>query len=219
MGTLSSTSVMEEQKEQLDEIVETVIDPLLNAVNVTATTYPTTDQDVYLLNSIYQVHLTLALFKFNDVRLSSLESEMQLHLDTLSSEQTSSLIANLGIQPMCTMLAQAKNGGIDIAANPNGDTCPVPLSQVSGMENESLKRFMVGFDQFLVAPDAFMLPQIRLLSSSSHRKSVAKRALQVVSATYKQLYEAITDPFNGYISPETTIVNKTPQQVDLLLQL
>jgi hypothetical protein len=51
------------------------------------------------------------------------------------------------------------------------------------------------------------------------RKSVAKRALQVVSATYKQLYEAITDPFNGYSNPETTIVNKTPQQVDLLLQL
>jgi hypothetical protein len=196
--TLSSTSVMEEQRDQLEQIVQTVVQPLLSAVNSTAASFPTTDQDVYLLNSLYQVNMTLSLFKFNDARLSSLESEMQLHLDTLSSEQTSSLIANLGIQPMCTMLAQAKTGGTDSAANMNGTgSGPVPLSQVSGMDNDSLKRFMAGFDQFLVAPDAFMLPQIRLLASSSHRKSVAKRSLQVVSATYKQLYDAITDSFNG----------------------
>jgi hypothetical protein len=166
------------------------------------------------------MHVTLSLFKFNDARLSSLESDMQLHLDTLSSEQTSSLIANLGIQPICTMLAQAKSGIINNTDTANSEnSAPIPLSKVTGMEHDSLVRFMTHFDQFLVAPDAFMLPQIRLLSSSSHRKSVAKRALQVVSATYKQLYEAITDPFNGYSNPETTIVNKTPQQVDLLLQL
>ena len=196
--TLSSTSVMEEQRDQLEEIVRTVIDPLLNAINVTAVDYPTTDQDVYLLNSLYQIHLTLALFKFNDARLASLESDMQLHLDTLSSEQTSSLIANLGIQPICTMLAQAKSGTTDNTGTINrSESIPIPLSQVSGMDSDSLGRFMAGFDQFLVAPDAFMLPQIRLLCSSSHRKSVAKRSLQVVSATYKQLYEAITDSVNG----------------------
>ena len=196
--TLSSTSVMEEQREQLDEIVKTVVDPLLNAIKTTGTAFPTTDQDVYLLNSMYQIHMTLSLFKFNDARLASLESDMQLHLDTLSSEQTSSLIANLGIQPICTMLAQAKCGNIADSGSVNGvSTSPLPLSKIPEMDNESMSRFMTGFDQFLVAPDAFMLPQIRLLSSSSHRKAVAKRALQVVSATYKQLYEAIVDPFNG----------------------
>ena len=149
------------------------------------------------INAIIIMHVTLSLFKFNDARLSSLESDMQLHLDTLSSEQTSSLIANLGIQPICTMLAQAKSGIVHNADNTGGANCsPIPLSKANGMEQESLVRFMTSFDQFLVAPDAFMLPQIRLLLSSSHRKSVAKRALQVVSATYKQLYEAITDPFN-----------------------
>merc|ERR1719436_356167 len=101
------------------------------------------------------MHVTLSLFKFNDARLSSLESEMQLHLDTLSSEQTSSLIANLGIQPICTMLAQAKSGVTDSTGTVN-EKSPMPLSQVSGMDCDSLKRFMTGFDQFLVAPDAFM---------------------------------------------------------------
>ena len=52
------------------------------------------DADVYLLNSLYQIHSILSLFKGNDGRLSDLSSEMQLHLDTLSSEQTSNLIGN-----------------------------------------------------------------------------------------------------------------------------
>ena len=50
------------------------------------------DQDVFLLNSFYQIHSILSLFKGNDLRLANLASEMQLHLDTLSSEQTSNLI-------------------------------------------------------------------------------------------------------------------------------
>ena len=199
--TLSSTSVMEEQREQLEEIVQTVVDPLLQAVNTSAIeAFPTTNQDVYLLNSLYQIHTTLSLFKFNDARLVSLESDMQLHLDTLSSEQTSNLIANLGIQPICTMLAQAKSGTTDSnsgGTNVNGTADPVALSSVPGMDGNSLKLFMARFDQFLVAPDAFLLPQIRSLSSSGHRKSIKKRSLQVVSATYNQLYDAVLDPFNG----------------------
>ena len=31
---------------------------------------------------------------------------MQLHLDTLASEQTSCLIANLGLQPVCGMVVE-----------------------------------------------------------------------------------------------------------------
>ena len=53
-----------------------------------------------------QTHLTLALFQSNDTLLASLASDMQLHLDTLASEQTSCLIANLGLQPVCGMVAE-----------------------------------------------------------------------------------------------------------------
>ncbi len=58
---------------------------------------------------MFQIHSTLALFQYNDARLNSLQSDMQLHLDTLASEQTSSLIANLGLQPICTMVAERQN--------------------------------------------------------------------------------------------------------------
>lgn len=200
---LSTTCVMEERPEQLEEIITTVTDPLVVSLQRSAgANLPTTDQDVYMLNSLYQIHSTLALFKFNDERLSKLAADMDLHLDTLSSEQTSSLIANLGLQPICTMVAAT----------------PEKLSQVDGMDAQSLRTFLNKLDSFLVAPDTLLLSQARLLVSSNHRKTMAKRSLQVIAASYRQLYEAIMNPKNGYANPESWM-NKTPEQVDLLLQL
>lgn len=199
---LNSTTVIEERPEQHEEMVKTILDPLISSLKVAISSFASTDQDVYLLNSLYQIHTTLSLFKFNDARLTQLENEMDLHIDTLSSEQTSSLIANLGLQPICCMIASNQD--------------QKPLSQLQSMDSKSLKGFLNKFDAFLVAPEDYLLPQIKLLTSSSHRKSISKRSLQVVSATYKQLFEAVTDPKNEY--PET-LMNKTPDQVDLLLHL
>lgn len=103
---LQGSSVVDEQQDQLQEIVTSIVDPLLDSIASLANPFPTTDQDVFLLNSLYQIHLTLGLFQFNDARLTALANDMQLHLDTLASEQTSNLIANLGLQPICTMVAE-----------------------------------------------------------------------------------------------------------------
>ena len=201
---LNSTSIIEERPEQHDEIVNTILDPMLTSLPNSVSAFPSTDQDVYLLNSLYQIHTTLSLFKFNDSRLARLENEMDLHIDTLSSEQTSSLIANLGLQPICSM----------IAAN----QIEKPLSRIEGMEIKTIKAFLNKFDSFLVAPEDYMLAQVKLLASLSHRKSISKRSLQLVSTTYKQLYEAVFNPKNEYSNPEA-IMNKSPDQVDLLLQI
>lgn len=67
------------------------------------------DQDVFNLNVLYNVHSILALFKGNDVRLANLASEMQLHLDTLSSEQTSNLIGENYVEINCEQLNPASS--------------------------------------------------------------------------------------------------------------
>jgi len=198
--TLSSSSVMEEQQAQLEEIVNVVVNPLVAYISETSSLLSTTDQDVYCLNSFYQIHTTLALFKFNDARLASLDKEMQLHLDTLSSEMTSNLIAKLDFQPITAILAQA--------------TGHTKLSDL--LAADVLAKFLAKFDSFLVAPEVHFLQQVRMLVSSNHRKIVSRRSLEVVSASYKQLYRAVVDPSSGY---STAVVNKTPEQIDLLLQL
>ena len=183
---LNSTTVLEEKPEQNEEIVNTILDPLLNSLNSSVASFPSIDQDVYLLNSLYQIHSTLSLFKFNDIKLQKLEQDMNLHLDTLSSEQTSSLIANLGLQTICSMTKE-------------------------NQDIKTLKAFLNKFDSFLIAPEDYLLTQVKLLVSSGHRKSITKRSLEVVSATYKQLYKALEQP--------DSLMNKTPDQVDLLLHL
>ena len=70
--------------------------------------------------------------------------------------------------------------------------------------------FLNKFDSFLIAPEDYLLVQIKLLTSSAYRKSISKRSLQLVSATYEQLYEAVVDPKNAYNNQD---------QVDLLLHL
>ncbi len=86
------------------------------------------------------------------------------------------------------------------------------------MESSALKEFLAKFDSFLVAPDMFLLPQIRLLVSSAHRKNVGKRSLEVVAASYSQLYTAVMEPSNQYENP-SSLMPKKPEQVAVLLQL
>jgi len=203
--TLASSSVMEEQKDQLEEIVNVVVNPLVSFVSETSSLLSSTDQDVYCLNSFYQIHLTLALFKFNDARLASLEREMELHLDTLSSEVTSNLIAKLDFQPITAILASAQQDSAQVLCE--------------ALSPDTLVKFLTKFDAFLVAPEVHFLQQVRMLVSSKHRKIVTRRSLEVVSASYKQLFQAVVDPQSGYVNPSPGIVNKTPEQIDLLLQL
>jgi hypothetical protein len=200
---LNSSTVADEDPKQHEELVNAILDPLLVSLGSSVSAFPTTDQDTYLLNSLYTVHTTLSLFKSNDAKLCQLEGQMNLHLDTMASEQTSSLIANLGLQPICSLIASSH---------------AMPLSKLEGMDSKSLKAFLHKFDSFLVAPDDFMLPQMRLLSSSGHRRAISKRSLQLVAATYKQLFEAVMEARNEYANPES-LMSKTPEQVNLLLHL
>ena len=125
----------------------------------------------------------------------------------LASEQTSNLIANLGLQPICTLVAEHEQHRT------------TPLSRVPGMGyEEALSQFLARFDGFLAAPDAYLLAQARLLVSSAHRKSVARRSLEVAAATYAQIYQAVHDPANLYENPQA-MMPKSPEQVKQLLQL
>ena len=85
------------------------------------------------------------------------------------------------------------------------------------MDEASLREFLAKFDGFLVAPDVFLLQQTRLLVSSAHRKSITRRSLEVVAASYAQLHAAVVAEGSGYGDEIKQL--KTPGQVELLLQL
>ncbi|KAL7288451.1 hypothetical protein TKK_0017533 [Trichogramma kaykai] len=198
---LSVASIAEDREKDMLQIVSCIIDPLLQEVNETASRLPTVDMAVYLLNCMHQIHSTLALYEYMDQRLERLQAQSDAQIDTLTSEQASSLVAHLNLGPIYTIL-QGKDQG--------------PLSTIPGMDPLSIKEFTNKLDTFLVMPDVLLLPQISLLQSSVHRSSTQRRAFEVIGAIYKQLYEACHDPRNQYQNPGALFTH-TPDQLSKAL--
>lgn len=194
---LSVASIAEGREKDMVHIVSCVIDPLLQEVNETASRLPTVDMAVYLLNCLYQMQSTLALYEYMDQRLERLQAQSDAQIDTLTSEQASSLVANLNLGPIYTIL-QGRDQG--------------PLSSIPGMDPLSVKEFTNKLEAFLVMPDVLLLPQISLLQSNTHRVITQKRSFGVIAAIYKQLYEACHDPKNLYQNPDS-LFSHTPEDL------
>ncbi|CAH4005331.1 conserved oligomeric Golgi complex subunit 6 [Pieris brassicae] len=182
-------------------IIAHILEPLLHAINETACHLSSTDMAVYMLNCIYHIQCTLSLYTILDEYNERLQAQSEAQVDTLTSEQASFLVANLNMGPIYTILQEKING---------------PLSAIPGMDSASLRAFLNKFDMFLVAPDSYILPQLNLLISHTHKTLIKKRAFEVVLAIYEQLYTAIHDQNNGY-GDALTIIRRTPSEVKNLL--
>lgn len=175
----------EDRQADIGKIVSTVIDPLLQSVTESALHLPTIDMAVYLLNCLYQMQTTLAMFEYVDDRLERLQAQSDAQIDTLCSAQATSLVTNLNLAPIYALL-QNKATTIDL-----------PL----------LQPFLEKFTAFIELPEMLLLPQINLLQSSNHRSTVQKRAFNVIVSIYKQLYEKQGE------EERDRIFQKTPAEV------
>lgn len=182
-------------------IITHILDPLLQAINETACHLSSTDMSVYMLNCMYHIQCTLALYTIMDEYNERLQAQSEAQIDTLTSEQASYLVANLNLGPIYTILQEKING---------------PLSAIPGMDTSTLKAFLNKFDSFLISADVYILPQLTLLLSHSHKSLVKKRSFEVISAVYTQLYQAIYNPKNGYTDPQA-VIRRTPEEVNKLL--
>ncbi|ALC42039.1 CG1968 [Drosophila busckii] len=191
---LSVATMVDGRQADITKIVSCVIDPLLQSVQESAAHLPTVDMAVYLLNCLYHMQSTLAVFEYMDERVERLQAQSDAQLDTLTSEQASSLVANLNLGPIYNILQ----------------------SNQTKIETNLLKIFMSKLDAFLQLPDVLLLPQVQLIMSSAHRSTVQKRAFNVIVAIYKQIYERVHDPANGFEQPEA-LLSKTPEQVTQML--
>ncbi|XP_049291517.1 conserved oligomeric Golgi complex subunit 6-like [Anopheles funestus] len=187
---LSVASMVPGSQTDIVKIVGSVIDPLLQSVQESASHLPTSDMAVYLLNSLYQIESVISIYEYMEERLERLRAQSDAQIDTLTSEQASSLVANLNLGPIYTVL---QRNAVQI-------------------DHRHLQTFVAKLEQFLQTPEILLVPQVNLLISSGHRATVQKRSFNVIIAIYRQIYERINDPKNGYNNPET-ILPKTPEQV------
>lgn len=187
-------NMVDERQSDITKVVQCVIDPLLQHINETASHLSTTtDMAVFILNCVYEIQNSLAIFEYMDQRMERLQAQCDAQLDTLTSEQANSLVANLNLTQLYTVL---KSG--------------------SKFDAHLLKLFLKKFDEFLEMPDILFLPQVNLLIAASHREAVQKRSFNVIHAIYKQLYERVMDPDSGF---DASLFQKTPDMVLEMLGL
>uniref|UniRef100_A0A3Q3VJS7 Conserved oligomeric Golgi complex subunit 6 n=1 Tax=Mola mola TaxID=94237 RepID=A0A3Q3VJS7_MOLML len=184
-------------------VLSCILDPLLQLCTVSASNLGTADMASYMVNSLYVMKTTLALFEFTDKRLEMLEFQIEAHLDTLINEQASYVLSRAGLSHIysCVQQHSAEQG---------------PLSLLPSMDGSSVKATMVQFDRYLSSPDTFVMPQLNFLLSAAIKEQIFRQSTELVCRAYEEVYTALTSPANGYKDSEN-LVPISPKQVQTLL--
>uniref|UniRef100_A0AAZ3SP69 Conserved oligomeric Golgi complex subunit 6 n=1 Tax=Oncorhynchus tshawytscha TaxID=74940 RepID=A0AAZ3SP69_ONCTS len=187
----------------MDKVLSCILDPLLQLCTVSASNLGTADMATYMVNSLYVMKTTLALFEFTDKRLEMLEFQIEAHLDTLINEQASFVLTRAGLSYIysCVQQHSPEQG---------------PLSNLPSMDSSSLKASMTQFDRYLSSPDTMVMSQLNFLLSAAIKDQIFNQSTELVCRAYGEVYTAVTSPANSYKEPDN-LVPRSPQQVQALL--
>uniref|UniRef100_A0A8C5LEC0 Conserved oligomeric Golgi complex subunit 6 n=1 Tax=Jaculus jaculus TaxID=51337 RepID=A0A8C5LEC0_JACJA len=199
----SSVVPLDARQADFVQVLSCVLDPLLQMCTVSASNLGTADMATFMVNSLYMMKTTLALFEFTDRRLEMLQFQIEAHLDTLINEQASYVLTRVGLSYIYNTVQQHK---------PDQG----PLSNFPNLDSMALQAAMVQFDRYLSAPDSLLMPQLNLLLSTTVKEQIVRQSTELVCRAYGEVHAAVMDPANGYRDPES-ILHRSPQQVQTLL--
>ncbi|XP_046853571.1 conserved oligomeric Golgi complex subunit 6-like [Xenia sp. Carnegie-2017] len=199
----ASVVPLDARRGDYSKVISSLIDPLLQSCTMSASRLGTCDMAAYMINCIYQIQSTLAVYEFTDKHIEMLAAQTEAHQDTLVSEQASFILEKSGIGNIYNIIQEQSS-------------VKVPLSSMKGMDAQTIKDCMSKFDKYLSSPDSLVLPQVDLLRSTRLRDTVNKHTSDLVCVAYRKIYDAVLNPFNQYADPKTIVV-RTPDQVKNLL--
>lgn len=128
---MSVANMVEGRQQDITKIVSCVVDPLLQTVTEQASHLPAIDMAVYFLNVLYEVIGTLGgsfisysssiffkicffiVYEFIDATCERLNATCDAQIETLTSEQASSIVAHLNLGPIYTVL-QSPDTKLDV---------------------------------------------------------------------------------------------------------
>uniref|UniRef100_A0A9J8D926 Conserved oligomeric Golgi complex subunit 6 n=2 Tax=Cyprinus carpio TaxID=7962 RepID=A0A9J8D926_CYPCA len=188
----SSVLPLDARQADFAQVLSCILDPLLQLCTVSASNLGTADMATYMVNSLYMMKTTLALFEFTDKRLEMLEFQIEAHLDTLINEQASFVLTRAGLSHIysCVQQHTAEQVRINVKT--------------------------VQFDRYLASPDTLVMPQLNFLLSAAIKEQIFKQSTELVCRAYGEVYKGVTNPTNAYKDAES-VLHRTPQQVQTLL--
>uniref|UniRef100_A0A8B9H1W0 Conserved oligomeric Golgi complex subunit 6 n=1 Tax=Astyanax mexicanus TaxID=7994 RepID=A0A8B9H1W0_ASTMX len=158
----SSVLPLDARQADFAQVLSCILDPLLQLCTVSASNLGTADMATYMVNSLYMMKTTLALFEFTDKRLEMLEFQIEAHLDTLINEQASYVLtrAGLGYIYNCVQQHSAEQLFTDF--------------YLIAVFFFFFFNAQVQFDRYLSSPDAFVMPQLNFLLSAAIKKQALR---------------------------------------------
>jgi len=190
---------MSSSPDQAQTLIQLIVSPLVAQINDISNRLGSPDMEVYLCNCLTQISRFLETYPNTKSITGALSSQVSSQMDRLSSEQSSWLIAQLGISHMYNIL---------------NDQIDHPLSSVPGMDSASLKMFVNKLDSVVNDPESVLLAQISHLSDAETRKNVQQQSFRILSAIYRKIHEAVLNPKNEY---PPGILNVDPNALEVSL--
>ncbi|XP_036084842.1 conserved oligomeric Golgi complex subunit 6 isoform X2 [Rousettus aegyptiacus] len=188
----SSVVPLDARQADFVQVLSCVLDPLLQMCTVSASNLGTADMATFMVNSLYMMKTTLALFEFTDRRLEMLQFQIEAHLDTLINEQASYVLTRAGLSSIYNTIQQHKPEQGALANLPN-------------LDSVALKAAMVQFDRYLSAPDKLLMPQLDVLLSATvnaFRKCTVSKGSTVQAPTENTVGRRASRPRRGSLRTE-----------------
>ncbi|GAB5566300.1 conserved oligomeric Golgi complex subunit 6 isoform X1 [Prionailurus iriomotensis] len=242
----SSVVPLDARQADFVQVLSCVLDPLLQMCTVSASNLGTADMATFMVNSLYMMKTTLALFEFTDRRLEMLQFQWR----TSSLGEGKDFVTEVagpcaswsGTHGRCkeqvrdeeltpewieahldTLINEQASyvltrAGLSYIYNTVQQHKPEQgsLANLPNLDSVALKAAMVQFDRYLSAPDSLLMPQLNFLLSATVKEQIIKQSTELVCRAYGEVYAAVMNPVNEYKDPES-ILHRSPQQVQTLL--
>jgi hypothetical protein len=128
-------------------IIENLVDPLFQAIQLGITKLGKIEQNVYLINCYSAIQVVLMKYVFTATKVQQIVNKIEELLNALVTEQTSIILKDCGLFAKAAIIKQEANSGSkDI------------LSRVSGMETLAVKSCLRSFDSSLLDFGSLSMP-------------------------------------------------------------
>ncbi|WOO80503.1 Conserved oligomeric Golgi complex subunit 6 [Vanrija pseudolonga] len=149
------------------------------------------DRDVFLVNCLEYLQHTLEIYPFTAPRVSTLQEQVQTHIESMTFEHHGKLLEQCGLAPVMKA----------IRTRP-ADT---PLSRLPGATPKELTAALTQFSSFLTNHDPLTSPRLALLSNPRLAEGIHRTALRRIATAYAEVADHVLDKNEGYEFAETLL--------------
>ena len=166
LNSHSSSLIGENEKlEEVAKILSSVIDPLLQMCEMSASALNVADRSIYMINCLYSVQTTLALYESASAEVEILGEKVDSYAEKVVSEEYNCFIAKSGIEALLNAFKEYNE-------QRNSGSYSGSMSNFPGLAPQDIKTSMVIFDSSLSNTDSLVIASGSYLAFLNSHMSV-----------------------------------------------